>query len=65
MMRDNEPEKSAEFIEIEVTKVLEAPIIAGVVPVVGTGAGAGGGGGEEDGGQIAEMPAPFEYSDWE
>lgn len=59
MMRDREPEKEAEFMEIEVTKVLEAPIIGGPVPLAGAAAGA-----VEDG-PIAEMPEPFEYTDWE
>lgn len=61
MMRDNEPEKEAEFLEIEVTKVLEAPII-GVPAAVAAGAGIGG---EVDEGPIAEIPEPFEYTDWE
>ena len=62
MMRDKEPEKEAEFLEIEVTKVLEAPIIGGAVPV---GAGGVAGGEVMDEGPIAEIPEPFEYNDWE
>lgn len=58
MMRDREPTKEAEFLEMEVTRVLQVddvvPVdapVAAVVPV--------------DDGPIAEMPAAFEYSDWD
>lgn len=57
MMRDREPTKDAEFIAMEVTRVLQLdePAIAAeiVTPAV------------IDDGPIAEMPAAFEYSDWD
>lgn len=58
-MQDREPEKEAEFIELEVTKVLEDE-------VAGTGAGAGAATTTEADqalleGEIAAIPEPFEY----
>lgn len=59
MMRDLEPEKEAIFLEIEVTKVLEGPIIA---PAANSATGATGGG---ERGPIASMPPAFEYENFE
>ena len=65
MMRDREPEKEAEFLEMEVMKVVDTE----AAPVVGAGAGAGAGEGiaGEDlmEGPIADPPAPFEWTEWE
>ena len=58
MMRDREPTKEAEFLEMEVTRVLQLDEpVAAVVPAVAALV--------VDDGPIAEMPAAFEYSDWE
>lgn len=59
MMRDLEPEKEAIFLEIEVTKVLEGPIIAAPNPATGV---TGEGGAR---GPIASMPPAFEYENFE
>jgi 26S proteasome regulatory subunit N2 len=62
MMRDNEPTKEAEFLELEVMKVVDltTPVVAddavAAVPVVA---------GTDLTGPIADAPEPFEFEDWE
>lgn len=66
LMRDREPEKEGEFLEMEVIKVLDltTPEVAAV-----PAGGATGGDGivDEDDltGPIAPPPASFEWTDWE
>lgn len=63
MMRDREPEKPVEIIEMEVQKVLTLEGVEGVEAE----AAALGVAGEAEllTGPIADPPAPFEYSNWD
>lgn len=63
MVRDREPEKEGEFLEMEVTKAIDTS----APPAAQAGAVTGGNGEPEAHltGPIADPPAPFEWSDWD
>lgn len=63
MVRDRQPEKEGEFLEMEVMKAIDTSAPAPVEG--GAAAGAGAAPSEDLTGPIAELPAPFEYTDWE
>lgn len=62
MVRDREPEKEGEFLEMEVMKAIDTSAPAAVE---GGAAAGGAAAGEDLTGPIADPPAPFEYTDWE
>ncbi|SCV74944.1 BQ2448_7973 [Microbotryum intermedium] len=62
---DQEPDKEAEFLEMQVMKVIDTSG-AGTTTATGGAAGAAGASTtEEYSGPIADPPAPFEWTDWE
>lgn len=62
MMRDREPEKEAEFLEMEVMKVVDTEAAPAAAATAG---GAGPAGEDLLEGPIADPPAPFEWTEWE
>lgn len=60
MMRDREPTKEGEFLEMEVTRVLQLDD-----PIVAPAAAAAAAVEPVDDGPIADLPPAFEYSDWD
>jgi len=68
LLRDNEPDKEGEFLEFEVSKVLENEVEAAAAQGAGAGAAAAAGGPSDAQlleGEIAAVPEPFEWADWE
>lgn len=71
LVRDSKPEEPQELVELEVLKQLETPPAPapGSVPPQDAAAASSGGGGQSDqdllSGPIADVPPPFEWTDWE
>ncbi|KDE05351.1 hypothetical protein MVLG_04266 [Microbotryum lychnidis-dioicae p1A1 Lamole] len=65
LVRDQEPDKEAEFLEMQVMKVIDTSG-AGAANTAGASAAGGAATSTEDhSGPIADPPAPFEWTDWE
>ncbi|GAA5903602.1 hypothetical protein JCM6882_002998 [Rhodosporidiobolus microsporus] len=64
LVRDTKPEEEVELLELEVLKAIDT---SGAGQVVAPAAAAGGGAAQDDlaTGPIADVPPPFEWTDWE
>jgi 26S proteasome regulatory subunit N2 len=67
LVRDSKPEETQELVELEVLKQLEAPAAPAPGAVPAQDAASGGGESDQDllSGPIADVPPPFEWTDWE
>ncbi|GAA5903367.1 proteasome regulatory particle base subunit RPN2 [Sporobolomyces salmoneus] len=68
LVRDSKPEEPQELVELEVLKQLETPPApAPGAPAQEVSSGSGGGESNQDllSGPIADVPPPFEWTDWE
>lgn len=66
LVRDTKPEEEVELLELEVLKAIDVSG-AGVAPaaVEGAAAAASGAGDDFETAPIAEVPPPFEYTEWD
>lgn len=60
MVRDKEPEKESEFLELEVMKAIDLS-----APAAAAAGGEAAPSEVDLTGPIADPPAPFEWSDWD
>lgn len=65
MVRDQQPEKEGEFLEMEVTKAIDTSAPAEVIAATGGDAAAGASPDVDLSGPIADPPPAFEWTDWE
>jgi len=67
LVRDSKPDEPQELVELEVLKQLETPPAPAPGAAQDAGAAAPSGGTDQDllTGPIADVPPPFEWTDWE